>query len=875
MLTRKLSLVLGSAILLSAAHTPATQAEQHHFALMQAVPSDVFLCVAARHNPQREFLDRYWGEVFDALLRSGIGDDIGQLIISFLGPDQRTEFARLKARALELSAGVDWRQLFAGEMVFAERLPAPVWRARGGVTMGPPEMAWLFRGETAGSAANYAGLAAIIDALVVEINQAAGREVLVVHRAGHAGADMVLVQLHEGVPDAVPMMPGVARHENTVVVALGKPMLADVLDLLAGTSAKTALGDEPRFAEIFARLPAPQDSLMYVDMQCIVRPMNELLETVVASIDQTKDIFLNGWTNPEANRLMHEALRAWQAGDTAAALAHMVKAYEQAPTDSVVLYNLACAHALTGAREAALDHLERAVEAGFHAPAKISMDEDFASLRGTPRYEVVVNRARELAARAGTRDIVLNSSRRGPAHDLQRQVWDAYREKNYERGLELAEQARALAPRDSRVLYNLACFHVLLGRTEQGLELLERAVESGFYAPTHIERDPDWEPLRTHKRYQRAVSAAHAQAVALARRERHGELEAWRALSQHFLTSVGILDRVAMVEFTEGYAVRSETITLLASDAAQRAIYPVIARPPVPGDWARFLPKEARSFSVSSGVDFAALHTFIENSVRMLGDRGASLLERWQEIQADVGFDLRADALAWMAGPIVTVTLANDLGSVWLLEVSDEKLAREKVSAAVEFLVTRLIDAAAEVPMLGMLMVTRAPVQDERLEGFENLHFVMSPRPVVWGVSDGHLLIATSADAAALCLSTARGTHPNVRENSRLIAQAIMPTGPFAHMHLTDQRQLGESLATGAGVAAAILSAAGPFIPDVEARALMGRLAGMAAKLAAVARTIDFYESTASCTTFDGQAWHTKAVTHYCPPSERAARRPR
>ena len=44
----------------------------------------------------------------------------------------------------------------------------------------------------------------------------------------------------------------------------------------------------------------------------------------------------------------------------------------------------------------------------------------------------------------------------------------------------------------------------------------------------------------------------------------------------------------------------------------------------------------------------------------------------------------------------------------------------------------------------------------------------------------------------------------------------------------------------------------------------------MLAKLTPVVRKIDFYKSTATCTTFDGHSWHTQTVTHYVSPAERA-----
>ena len=45
----------------------------------------------------------------------------------------------------------------------------------------------------------------------------------------------------------------------------------------------------------------------------------------------------------------------------------------------------------------------------------------------------------------------------------------------------------------------------------------------------------------------------------------------------------------------------------------------------------------------------------------------------------------------------------------------------------------------------------------------------------------------------------------------------------------------------------------------------------MLTKLTPVVRKIDFYKSKAAHTTFDGQTWRSRGVTHYFSPAERAA----
>jgi serine/threonine protein kinase/Flp pilus assembly protein TadD len=72
-------------------------------------------------------------------------------------------------------------------------------------------------------------------------------------------------------------------------------------------------------------------------------------------------------------------------------------------------------------------------------------------------------------------------------------------------GLDWGNQALALDPEDSGVLYNIACLYSVAGRTEQALDLLERAVQNGFGHREWIEHDPDFVALRDQPRYRALI----------------------------------------------------------------------------------------------------------------------------------------------------------------------------------------------------------------------------------------------------------------------------------------------------------------------------------------------------------------------------------
>jgi Zn-dependent protease len=61
-------------------------------------------------------------------------------------------------------------------------------------------------------------------------------------------------------------------------------------------------------------------------------------------------------------------------------------------TEPIVAFNVACAHARAGRRDAAFRALDQAVALGFRNPEMLEADEDLSSLRTDPRFAMVRNR---------------------------------------------------------------------------------------------------------------------------------------------------------------------------------------------------------------------------------------------------------------------------------------------------------------------------------------------------------------------------------------------------------------------------------------------------------------------------------------------------
>lgn len=734
---------------------PAPSAEaKGKSSLIGAVPDDVFICVAGRHNPERQFLCDYWDEVIDALKESGIGSDLMDLIVSQLGEEQRAEVDRFKELAKKLLDGVDWDKLGGGEMVFAERMLEPVSMGKN-VTM-MPDMVLLFRGSEGSASKNYEGLVAILQTIVAEVNKAADEEVLSVNTAPRRGAKVASINLLSKVPNAPPFNLAVALHRDVIVIAAGDKILDEVLGLLEGKSSKKSLAASRRFKQAFAKLPTAEDEMTFFDVPALLGSFRALGDLAVAE-----------------------------------------------------------------------------------------------------------------AASSGSGDAVTNARFCDEANKLAEKGVEAYRQKDYQKALEYTKKAHEVASTDSRIMYNLACFHAMVGNKDEALTWLGKAVDGGFYSPKQIAKDTDLKIVRGDPRYEAALAKATKQVTA----KSHSEADQWKKVATRLFDVPGMVDYIAAVKYTEGYTVHAEEITALVPGAADNSFYPVFGKRKPLTDFDRYLPKETVSFSVSGGIDLGELYRFLEDTIRGLGPKGEEMLAKWAGIQKQLGFDVRKDILGWIQGDIIQLTLKQPVGAatVFMIKVADEAAAREKLDSAVAFLSTNLQQAAQKNPGLAMLTPRTSPVTHEKLSGFHNVAFGMMP--LVCGVSGGHLILGSSADAVALCLATAAGDHPNIRKNSQFMAEAVIPKGGVRSISFTDKRNFGTELAQVIGVIPMFGMPAMMAIPDPEAQQAISKILGTVAKLGPVAQKIDFYKSSAKYTTFNGKMWHTRSVTNYRSPAERVAGR--
>src|SRR5687768_1906235 len=92
----------------------------------------------------------------------------------------------------------------------------------------------------------------------------------------------------------------------------------------------------------------------------------------------------------ESRALSLGASELYALGDSVRAEEWARRAVQSAPTDPLMLYNIACLHAVMGNRGLALDHLERAIELGMRNRDWLMTDPDLASVRDDPRFNALL-----------------------------------------------------------------------------------------------------------------------------------------------------------------------------------------------------------------------------------------------------------------------------------------------------------------------------------------------------------------------------------------------------------------------------------------------------------------------------------------------------
>lgn len=338
------------------------------------------------------------------------------------------------------------------------------------------------------------------------------------------------------------------------------------------------------------------------------------------------------------------------------------------------------------------------------------------------------------------------------------------------------------------------------------------------------------------------------------------------------LNRVDVFDYSLTVQETEGLRELAHSITALQAEKKDAPLAKAFADRRSFENPHRFIPAEARSFSVSSAIDWGALYALVLEVIAEDIPDGPELLGRWQQAQQSMGLDLQGDFFDWFGGEMVSFSLPakspNPFGSddrVLMLGVKDAPLAAEKVNAGIDKFAGLLKKHANQD-----LLIQEAP--DISAPGFRVVThpaIAMWLRPVI-GVHGRWLIIGSSSEAVNAHLATSTGQAPCILENERFNTEGLVPTSPVCALSFSDMTNFGQDLATMFSLMnmlmRGLIQHAEFERPNAPETRPLKRMMSILGRLTPAIAQIDFYSSSATTCTFDGLAWRMERVLNYRPP---------
>ena len=335
----------------------------------------------------------------------------------------------------------------------------------------------------------------------------------------------------------------------------------------------------------------------------------------------------------------------------------------------------------------------------------------------------------------------------------------------------------------------------------------------------------------------------------------------WKALPDKILDELDVFEYLAEVTTTDGLKATTDSVTVLRDDAQARALYAVVTGNKPLADPLKYVPENAGEFSVCNGIDLPALYQAV---VKIIGEdvpNGAEVIAELEGMKETTGWDIESDVVGWIGGGFTTFSVPgptpySPAEFVFMLSVRDEAKAREIIDRLVALIEPMLVNQNGSI----------VDAEIEGAEGFKSVIFPMlamlgMSKPTI-GVKDGWLLLGSSPDIIATSSKVAAGESTNFSKNERFLKEGIQPEGSVTSLSFTDLTKLGEEL----GNVLQMVPMIGMMAPDLMKDPKMQSLLSIVGKAGRVVRKLDFLQSSASRTTFDGKAFVTKSILTYREP---------
>jgi beta-lactamase regulating signal transducer with metallopeptidase domain/Flp pilus assembly protein TadD len=193
------------------------------------------------------------------------------------------------------------------------------------------------------------------------------------------------------------------------------------------------------------------------------------------------------------------------------------KAIEHGEKNGPSAYNIACAYALRGDTANALTSLDQAIENGYGDEDKLREDPDIASIRRTPEFARLLQKARDLEMHSVGNNHSGWTLSWDAAAAHHRQMLDRYpnsgrawfnygftslQARDFAAAMKAFQRTKEMNYRPGTSAYNLACAYALQENKDAAFEWLARAESEGFELGNYLRSDDDLDALHGDPRWK-------------------------------------------------------------------------------------------------------------------------------------------------------------------------------------------------------------------------------------------------------------------------------------------------------------------------------------------------------------------------------------
>jgi hypothetical protein len=303
---------------------------------------------------------------------------------------------------------------------------------------------------------------------------------------------------------------------------------------------------------------------------------------------------------------------------------------------------------------------------------------------------------------------------------------------------------------------------------------------------------------------------------------------------------LSVFDFEVSVEYTEGNQNRSASYGKFLPGTENKLLAKMIASGRPFESWQTWVPAEALSFSLSTGVN---LHPLYETAISVAKERfpeTREALAQFEKLQADHDLYLDRDILQAFSGECVSVSLPAATAS--MLGSQDSVLAlRCQKPDRIRELLHRGVDALKQHPFAKaqQLELTKC----EKLEGFEEVSATLlnafGAKPVI-GFRDGWMFLGSNAQAVEKVLSAKAPQAKTIVDTEafqRLNFKVEGPVSSISYTNLAESIRNAAKMLNQAGAVAQLVigmvgaqASAEEMKPVQEVLALLPSLARIVAK---------------------------------------------